>query len=133
MRPDLLRRRPTMDQRGFGLMTAVFVIVVLALFGLLIARYTQISALSSAEDYLWAQAIYAADTTAQRTILFHDAGGGGGAYPGNPTVAGFTTSRTIVGGTLGGAGTPTTIRVLASQPISPTETISREIEVKYIL
>lgn len=130
MRPDHPRLA---NQQGFGLMTAIFVIVVLALFGLLVARYTQISALSSAEDYLWAEAIYAADTTAQRTILFHDHGGGGGAYPGNPTVAGFTTNRTIVGGTLGGTGVPTTIRVNASRAVSPSENISREIEVKYIL
>jgi len=130
MRPD----RPSFhNQQGFGLMTAIFVIVILALFGLLVARYTQISALSSSEDYLWAEAIYAADTTAQRTILFHDKGGGGGAYPGNPTVAGFTTNRTIVGGTLGGNGVPTTIRVNATRPVSPTENIRREIEVKYIL
>lgn len=132
MHPDRLCR-PTVNQQGFGLMTAIFVIVVLALFGLLIARYTVISSLSSSEDYLWAEAIYAADTTAQRTILFHDHGGGGGAYAGDPTVAGFTTSRTIIGGTLGASGTPTTIRVTATRAVSPTENISRTIEVKYIL
>ena len=91
------------NKRGIGLVTAIFAIVILSLFGLLVARYTVTTQTSSAEDYLWAQALYSAESTMRLNILRNDGGGG---------LAGVATIRV--------------------QAIHPTG-ISREIEVKYIL
>jgi hypothetical protein len=85
------------SQRGFGLLAAIFVIVVLAAFGLLIARYTATGALSSAEDYVWAQSLYAADSAARLHLLHAD---GGGDWPGGleyPRVGRCTTTEVDAG------------------------------------
>ncbi|MDA8164689.1 MAG: hypothetical protein M0017_06635 [Desulfobacteraceae bacterium] len=64
------------SQKGFGLMAAVFVITVLAAFGVLIARYVSTGTVASAEDYVWAQSLYAADSAARLRMLAEDGGGG---------------------------------------------------------
>ena len=81
------------NQKGFGLMAAIFVIVVLAAFGLLIARYAATGAISSAEDYVWAQSLYAADSAARLRMLDQDGGGNWGAGAFNfPRVGSCTTA-----------------------------------------
>ena len=70
------------NQNGFGLLAAVFVVVIVAMFGALLIRYTQSGAAASAEDYLWAQALYTAESAAQLQILDNDGGGPGGPWPG---------------------------------------------------
>src|SRR5574340_1263817 len=84
------------SQKGFGLMAAVFVIVVLAAFGVLIARYASTGAVASAEDYVWAQSLYAADSAARLRMLSRDNGGnwGGGAFT-FPQVGSCTTAANV--------------------------------------
>lgn len=67
---------PLTNRRGIGLITAVFAIVILSLFGLLLTRYTVTTQLSSAEDYIWAQALYSAESVMRLNILSRDNGGG---------------------------------------------------------
>ena len=124
MCPDPLA--PPGNQRGFGLITAIFAIVILSLFGLLIARYTVTTQISSAEDYLWAQALYSAESSMRLNILRHDGGGGLGAAVA-PTVGQIPTST--VSDTFTTPGTPATIRTRATHGTG----VSREIEVKYLL
>ncbi|MBU0482349.1 MAG: hypothetical protein KKG47_14750 [Proteobacteria bacterium] len=119
--PTILR-----DQKGIGLVAAMFAVVILALFGVLIARNIATTTVASADDYRWAQALYSAEATGHLTILYHDGGGGFGAAP-NPVVQNVTS--TIIEN-WGGAGNPSTLSVQGS--ITGT-TISRTIEVKYIL
>ncbi len=112
---------PLRNQRGIGLITAIFVIVIVGMFGSLIARYATISSVSSAEDYHWAQALYSAQSAAQVAILFDDGGGSGSENL--STVAGFTTSvADIVSG----------VRASAEKSVNGT-TIHREIEVRISL
>ena len=121
---------PLANQRGIALITAMFAIVILALFGLLITRYTVTTQRSSAEDYLWAQALYSAESTMRLNILGDD-GGGGIAAPVTPTVGGIKTEFP--------AGSP----AFAFTPPSTTVTIrvrgfhdtgvSRTVEAKYRL
>lgn len=115
-----------LSQKGFGLITAIFVITILATFGVLVARYTMTSAVSSSEDYVWAQALYSADSVAQLRILNHDNGGNWGGGWVKPAIAGLST--TINTDTFPGFGAPATLRVRAN-----SGPVSREIEVKYIL
>ena len=63
------------NEQGIGLVAVVFVIVILSLFGMLISRYTVTTSMSSAEDYLWAQALYAAESGLKLRILEADDGG----------------------------------------------------------
>jgi uncharacterized protein (UPF0333 family) len=82
------------NQKGMGLIAAIFVVVVVGMFGSLIARYASVSSLSSAEDFASAQALYSAQSAAMVKILFND-GGGGGVH--NLTnVAGFSVSATDI-------------------------------------
>ena len=128
-------KAPLINDHGFGLIAAIFVIVILAMFGLLTVRYVSSTSVASAEDYLWAQGLYAAESAAQLKILCRDNGGtwGGGAncavgtYP-DPTVAGFST--TAINDNFGAASIPATLRIRAN---INNLNISREIEVKYIL
>ena len=113
-------------ERGFALVAALFTVVFLALFGILAARYLATTGISSGEDYLWAQALYAAEASAHRRILYHD-GGGGGAFVA-PVVESVTTS--VVIDTFSAAGAPAT---LATEGTVPGMNIIRRIEVKYIL
>lgn len=119
---------PFANRRGIALITAVFAIVILALFGLLIARYTVTTQTSSAEDYLWAQALYSAESTMRLNILRND---GGGNFPGVPTpLVGPIPTQIITPPTaFNGIGTPSTIRVHATHPTG----ISRTVEANYIL
>lgn len=109
------------DERGVGLITAIFVIVIVGMFGALIARYMVISSVSSAEDYHWAQALYSAQSAAQIAILFNDGGGTGGENL--SMVADFSTSATTV---------DCIIRAVAQKNIDG-EPIHREIEVRTAL
>jgi type II secretory pathway pseudopilin PulG len=113
------------NEKGFGLIAAIFVIVILAMFGLLVARYTTTSSVSSVEDYLWAQALYSAESAAQLQILNYDGGGNWVTFA-FPTIADFTI--TPVADDFDSAGTAATLSVRANR-----NEISREIEVKYIL
>jgi len=120
------------NRRGIALITAIFAIVILSLFGLLLTRYTVTTQLSSAEDYLWAQALYSAESTMRLNILGND-GGGGITTPVNPTVSGIQTLPPTTNGTtlftFTATNTPTTIRVQAKHG---TE-VSRTVEAKYLL
>lgn len=108
-----------------GLITAVFIIVVVGMFGVLIARYTTISSVSSAEDYLWAQALYSAESTMRLNILRHD-GGGNLSGSVNPTVGGTATE--IIVDNFTAPATPATIRIRATRA-----QVSRTVEAKYLL
>ncbi|MEN8256680.1 MAG: hypothetical protein ABFS09_02345 [Thermodesulfobacteriota bacterium] len=122
-------RKPLENQDGIGLIAAIFIIVVVAMFGVLIARYTMVSSQSSAEDYLWSQALYAAESAAQLRILESDGGGPGGwsGFPpwnASPTINTFTTSVTLpapVGGS--------SIQEIISQ--ATRANISRTIEIRF--
>jgi hypothetical protein len=112
---------PIVNECGVGLITAVFVIVVIGMFGSLIARYAAISSVSSAEDYLWAQALYSAQSAAQVAILYDDGGGTGSESL--TSVAGFTTSVTnIVSG----------VRASAQRQINGNA-VHRQVEVRVSL
>ena len=76
--PEIIR-----NQKGFGLMIVLFVIVIMGTFGTLISQYTAISSTESAEEYLWSQALHSAESAAQLRILTLD-GGGNGGWDGNP-------------------------------------------------
>lgn len=120
------RLLPRLGQGGFGLIAALFVVVFLALFGVLAARYIATTSISSSEDYLWAQTLYAAEATAHRSILFHD-GGGGGAFVA-PVVQNVTTAVTV--DTFVAPGTPATLEVAGAVP---GINIRRVIQVRYLL
>lgn len=109
-----------------GLITAVFIVVVVGMFGVLIARYTTISSVASAEDYLWAQALCSAEATMRLNILRHD-GGGNLAAAVTPTVGGIAT--TLLADTFTTPDKPATIQVRATHGIQ----VSRTVEAKYLL
>ncbi|MFC1524405.1 hypothetical protein ACFL6N_06400 [Thermodesulfobacteriota bacterium] len=113
------------NNKGIGLVTVIFAIIILATFGLLIARYTTISQVSSAEDYVWAQALYSAQSGAQLRILDRDGGGGVLAVPPYPTI-GQCTITTVTDA--GAVGDPSTLRLKANKG-----DIERTIEIKYKL
>jgi len=120
---------PLANRRGIALITAVFAIVILALFGLLIALYTVTTQMSSAEDYIWAQTLYSAESTMRLNILRND---GGGVLPAKPTLVNPTIGQiptTIITDDFAAAATPSTIRVRATHGTG----VSREVEAKYIL
>ena len=121
---------PLANRRGFALITAMFVIVILSLFGLLIARYTVTTQLSSAEDYLWAQSLYSAESVMRLNILGDD-GGGGIAAPVTPLVGGITTEFPAGGPAFAftAPGTTVTIRVRGFHGTG----VSRTVEANYIL
>lgn len=118
--------KPIHNQDGIGLITVIFIIVVVAMFGVLIARYTIISSQSSAEDYLWSQALYAAESSAQLRILNEDGGGGSWVWV-DPTINNFTTSFPVNPSEFGTSGI-WEIRSRATQA-----NITRTIEVRYTL
>ena len=124
MYPEYLA--PLANRRGIALVTAIFAIVILALFGLLISRYTVTTQTSSAEDYIWGQSLYSAESVMRLNILRHD-GGGGAAGVANPTVGQIQTI--IVSDTFTTANTPATIRVQAQHGTK----VSRTVEAKYLL
>lgn len=117
------------NQRGFGLVAAVFLIVVVSMFGVLIARYVATTSISSAEDYISAQSLYSARSAAALRILYYD-GGGGGAWGGYPTMQEFSISS-ITDTAPVASGTPEVLRLRATS--NKISGISRDIEIKYIL
>ena len=128
-------RKKNTEQSGFGLVTAIFVIVILALFGILAVRYAALTSISASEDYLAAQALYAAESAARLKIMCFDKGGGPPFYGAgntcksyNPTIGMFTISGTYsTAGTYSTSGTYRRIVVTADWQ----QEISREIEVNY--
>ena len=130
-RPDKPTLSSVKNQQGFGLIAAVFLIVVIGMFGVLIARYVATTSISSAEDYLSAQSLFSARSAASLRILFHDSGGPLGwvwTDP-DPEVAGFATTRPT--DNFVAAGTPAVIRTRATS--NAISGISRDVEIKYIL
>jgi len=134
------KKSPLSNDHGFGLIMAIFVIVIMAMFGLLTVRYVSTTSETSAEDYLWAEGLYAAESAVQLKILCRDDGGTWtgvdkckvGTYS-DPTVARFSTqvpSVTAVNDDFVAADIPATLRIRAN---INNLNISREIEVKYIL
>ncbi|MCK5322697.1 MAG: hypothetical protein KAJ45_01080 [Desulfobulbaceae bacterium] len=113
------------NEKGFGLLAAIFVIVVVAMFGMLIVRYTISGATSSVDDYLWAQALYSAESAAQLRILDYDNGGTGTFAL--PLVINQSTTNSIIDDFTAPA-TPATLRITATRL-----NITREIEIKYLL
>ncbi len=124
------------NNKGIGLIAAVFVIVILALFGLLVARFTSTGSVTSVEDYLWAQALYSAESAAQLKILCYDGGGTWAGVCGSasftfPDIGKFSTqvpAPTAANDNFTGVGNGSNLRVNAER-----NNIVREIEVKYIL
>ncbi len=117
------------NQRGMGLIMAIFIMVVVAMFGVLIARYTTISSVTSAEDALWAQALYSAESTMRLNILRHDGGGNlGGSV--EPMVGGVSTD--ILTDTFTVSNQPATIQVQATRDVNGSA-VSRTVEAKYVL
>ena len=115
---------------GFGLIAAVFVIVIMAMFGTLLVFYISTGKITSAEDYLWAQALYSAQSGAQLKILYEDDGGAIAGYPASLTVGGFSTAYTQT--TLDAAKKMEVLRYKAYRQLEAGD-ISRSIEIKYIL
>jgi hypothetical protein len=113
------------NQKGIGLIAAIFVIVILALFGLLIARYTMTTAISSAEDYLWAKTYYAVESGIRLRMLEDDGGGNWAGWTGYPLVDG--TAITEISASLQPIGQPSSIRAQGSQ-----NDIVRELTVKFV-
>jgi hypothetical protein len=112
-----------------GLIMAIFIMVVVAMFGVLIARYTTISSVTSAEDALWAQALYSAESTMRLNILRHDGGGNlGGSV--EPMVGGISTD--ILTDTFTVSNQPATIQVQATRDVDGSA-VSRTVEAKYVL
>ncbi|MBU0675381.1 MAG: hypothetical protein KJ950_12115 [Proteobacteria bacterium] len=93
MSPKPLKISQTDNQQGFGLIAALFMIVILAMFGSLAARYLATTTITSTDDYLWAKSLYAAESAANRRILYHDGGGTGGFV--TPVVNNMTTVISI--------------------------------------
>ena len=112
---------PLGNEQGIGLIAAVFVVVVVGMFGTLIARYATFGSVSSAEDYQWAQALYSAQSAAQVAILYDDGGGSGSESL--TSVAGFSVAiNNIAGG----------VRASAEKTVGGTA-IHRAIEVRVAL
>jgi hypothetical protein len=103
---------------------AVFVIVFMGMFGLLAARHLQSTSIDASETWLWAQALYTADSTARLRILTHD-GGGGGAFTA-PTIQGV--KGRVTSDTFTAAGSPATLEARGE-----IGKIVRAVRVKYIL
>jgi len=116
------------DQNGAGLVVAVFVIVIMGMFGTLIVRYAATGASMATDEYLWAQAMYAAESAAQLRILYHDRGNTGGpAFP--LTVEGFSIPTPIIDTfDLNDRNKPASLKLKATRI-----GVSREIELKYKL
>lgn len=116
------------NQKGIGLIAAIFVIVILALFGLLIARYTMTTSVSSAEDYLWAKTYYAVESGIRLRMLEDDGGGNWAGWAAYPQIDGTTITQFATAQQPPQApGQPSTIRAQGNQ-----NDIIRELSVKYV-
>ena len=114
------------NNHGFGLIAAIFVVVILAMFGLLIARFTGTSSIQAAEDYLWSQALYSSQSGIRLRILERDGGGNFGVFT-FPIVSQFTLQEIIPPTLHQAPNQPSTIRLSASRG-----NIVRILEVKYV-
>ena len=112
------------NESGVGLLLAMFVIVIVGMFGTLIARYAMIGATAAAEDYLWTQALYSAESAVQLRVLTCD-GGDGPIFP--LTIQGFAVP-TPNPDSYTARGIPATIRVQASRL-----EVRRTVEIKFVL
>jgi hypothetical protein len=112
-----------------GLVTAVFLIVIVGMFGVLIARYATVSSVASAETFIWTQALSSAESTARLNILRHD-GGGNLAGAVAPVVGGVSTA--ISSDSFTAPAIPATIRVRGFREVNGSE-VSRTVEVKFQL
>lgn len=112
------------NERGAGLMVAVFVIVILGLFGTLLARFASIGATMAVEEYLWAQALYSAESAIKLKVLKNDqTGTAGSSFP--TVIENFTITGTD-GFTARGTAAAIKVKVTRLE-------VSREIELKYRL
>ncbi len=121
--------REQKQQQGFSLIAALFVIVILALFGTLISRLVAINSIASSDDYLSAQALYSAESAARLKIMCAD---NGGTYGGGSTCRSYypTIGRLSTSGTYAVAATGyISLQVVADW----NGKITREIEIKYKL
>lgn len=124
---DLLLKRSA--DHGFALVIALFLIVILSVFGLVAARHTIATQAASAEDYLLAQALHSAESGLRLNVLYRDGGGGLVAVP-SPQVGNFSTSvETDSATAVSEIGTIRIIRVRADHPAG----VSRAVEIKYLL
>ncbi len=114
------------NQKGFGLIVAIFVIVILGMFGTLIAKFTTLGSTESAEEYLWAQALYSAESAAQLRILTHDGGTGWDGSANSLTIEQF--KITIPKDTFTNRNTSATLVIQATRT-----NVSRRIEEKFLL
>ena len=115
------------NNEGFGLIAAIFVITILATFGLLVARFSGTGNVESAEDYLWAQALYSSQSGISLRILQHDGGGNFGAFS-YPAIAQFTLQEITPPTVQNPQNQPSVVRVTATRT-----TVSRTLEAKYVL
>ncbi|MDA3971170.1 MAG: hypothetical protein PF442_07445 [Desulfobulbaceae bacterium] len=118
--------QPIQNSQGIGLITAIFIITVVGMFGLLLSRYVTTHSVSSAEDYLWGQALYSAESAINLRLLQED---NSGLAVTNPSISiqGFAIEQTPIVTTP--ISKPTgTLRALASQG-----SVAREVEVHYTL
>ena len=120
------------NNRGIGLITVIFVIVIMSMFGLLIARFVTIGSTISIEDYLWAQAIYSAESAAQLQILCNDVGGNLGGPDHLSTLSQVGQFSITIGDDWGGVASPSTVSVQATSTVAGQD-IVRTIEIKYRL
>lgn len=120
--------RNQFNNRGIGLVAAIFVITTMALFGLLIARYVSTGSTTSLDDYQWAQSLYSAESSAKLRILFHDGGGNWLGIWNDPSIGPFNSVRNT--DNFSAVGVPATLSTKATHP---SLNISRSITIKYIL
>jgi hypothetical protein len=114
------------NQQGIGLIAALFVIVILSLFGVIVARFTQTTSVASAEDYLWAQTYYSAESALRLRILEDDGGGNWSGWTNYPTSLGGATITEVSFSSMP-VGQPSSVKVKAT-----IINIVRSLEVKYI-
>ena len=113
----------TFDNRGIGLITAIFIIVVVASFGLLLSRFVITHSTASAEDYLWAQALYSADSIIKLRLLQED---NASLAVTDSSIMGYTTTQTP--DPLTALSNPGVLEVVAEQGL-----VSRTVQVNYTL
>jgi len=124
MSPDLK------ENKGFGLIAAIFVIIFISLFGLLAVKHLQSTTTGSGEAYLWAQALYTANYTARLKILYDDQGGG--TWVGPPTDIQIQgTNGSIITDTYDTNPDPTIPATIEAR--GSVGTIVRKVQVKFIL
>lgn len=128
-------RKALKNQQGIGLLAAIFIVVIVGMFGVLLSRYLVISSKSSAEDLLWAQALYAAESGARLQILFTDGGGPSGWSWSTPALQGCSVTMSPPPN-LSNPSDPNRIGNSSTYLLSSQASqagVSRQIEVRYSL